>query len=192
MITATQARAGALALAGTAGGLIATAGALIATAVPRAVAGPPQFLPITAEWCLASAGPCLQLEVPAGDQQYVWGLQQRPPLPPLRGMWFRFSPPSQARFWMHLTPEPLDMLFLRDGRVVAIESALPCMRLPCRSYGPLEPVDGVVELAAGEALRLGLRPGSPATPRLLVGPGRPAAGGPLMAPPVSPAAPARD
>lgn len=137
-----------------------------ATGSSPALAAPPQFLPVTGSWCLEGGGPCLELEVPEGGQQYLWGLQKRPRLPPLRGMWFRFSPPGPARFWMHLTPEPLDMLFLRDGRVVAIETAQPCPRLPCRSYGPLEPVDGVVELAAGEAARLGLRVGSAATPRL--------------------------
>jgi uncharacterized membrane protein (UPF0127 family) len=35
------------------------------------------------------------------------------------------------------------------------------MRLPCSSYGPNEPVDGVVELAAGQAEALGIRVGSP-------------------------------
>lgn len=120
--------------------------------------GPPMVLPVTARWCLgpASSPPCIGLEVPEGERQYAWGLQQRPRLPPLRGMWFRFDPPVPARFWMHRTPEPLDMLFVRNGRIVAIEAATPCPRLPCRSYGPEEPVDGVVELAAGEAARLGL------------------------------------
>jgi uncharacterized membrane protein (UPF0127 family) len=47
--------------------------------------------------------------------------------------------------------------------VLAIEAnAKPCPRLPCRSYGPDEPTDGVVELAAGEAARLGLHVGSAA------------------------------
>ncbi|MFN7229738.1 MAG: DUF192 domain-containing protein [Synechococcaceae cyanobacterium] len=162
------------------GGLTLAAAGLVLAAGggQRSLAGPPQFLPLTGQWCLAGGGPCLELEVPEAEEQYFWGLQKRPRLPPLRGMWFRFSPPSQARFWMHLTPEPLDMVFVRGGRVVAIETALPCPRLPCRSYGPFEPVDGVVELAAGEAARLGIRVGSEAQPRRL--------------PAVAPAAPARD
>jgi uncharacterized membrane protein (UPF0127 family) len=90
------------------------------------------------------------------------GLQLRPPLPPLRGMWFPYGMPTPARFWMHRTPAPLDMLFIRDGVVLAIEAhTQPCMRLPCPSYGPNEPVDGVVELAAGQAEALGIRVGSP-------------------------------
>lgn len=141
--------------------------------------GPPQYLPIEAEWCLAplasaTGGPvaprCLQLEVPRSPRQYAWGLMQRPPLAPLRGMWFRFEPAQAVSFWMHRTPSPLDMVFVEGGRVVAIEAAAtPCPRLPCRSYGPEQKVDGVVELAAGQAAALGLTPGSPAPIRWLNG-----------------------
>jgi hypothetical protein len=78
-------------------------------------------------------------------------------------MWFPYDQPQVLKFWMHHTPSPLDMLFIRDRRVIAIEAgATPCPHLPCRSYGPDEPADGVVELAAGEANRLGIRVGSPA------------------------------
>ncbi len=143
---------------------------------------PPQRLPIEAEWCLeqplgAAAGAsvrpapaCIQLEVPRSPRQYAWGLMQRPPLGPLRGMWFRFDPPERTSFWMHRTISPLDMIFLREGRILAIEAnATPCPRLPCRSYGPEQPADGVVELDAGEAARLGLVPGSPAPIRWTAG-----------------------
>ncbi|MFM7264640.1 MAG: DUF192 domain-containing protein [Cyanobium sp.] len=152
------------AVLGLALGAALAAGADAATA-PRPAEGPPMHLPVTARWCLGPGGapPCIGLEVPQGERQYAWGLQSRPRLPPLRGMWFRFDPPVPARFWMHRTPEPLDMLFVHQGRIVAIEAAAsPCPRLPCRSYGPQEPVDGVVELAAGEAARLKLVVGSPA------------------------------
>jgi uncharacterized membrane protein (UPF0127 family) len=57
-------------------------------------------------------------------------------------------------------------LKMRQGRVIAIEAgAKPCPHLPCRSYGPNEPADGVVELAAGQADALGIRVGSPAVIR---------------------------
>ena len=137
----------------------------LALSLAQASQGPPQHLPITAQWCLAPLQPqrCIALEVAASPRQQALGLQLRPPLPPLRGMWFPYSPAAVARFWMHRTPAPLDMLFIRDGQVVAIEAhTQPCMQLPCPSYGPDEPVDGVVELAAGQAAALGLRVGSPA------------------------------
>ena len=136
---------------------------------------PPQFLPIEARWCLEAPAPtaapavtlappvCIDLEVARTAQQQMWGLMGRPPLAPLRGMWFTWPQPQVLKFWMHRTPAPLDMVFLRSGRVIAIEAdAKPCPRLPCRSYGPDEPSDGVVELAAGEAARLGLTVGSAA------------------------------
>jgi len=129
---------------------------------PQEAQAPPQFLPITARWCLGGPAlpPCIALEVPRGERQQAFGLMRRPPLPPLRGMWFPYAPPAQVRFWMHQTPAPLDMLFVADGRVVSIEAAVPpCPRLPCRSYGVEQPVEGVLELAAGEARRLGLVPG---------------------------------
>ena len=155
---------------------------------------PPQHLPIEARWCpagdppvaslpqgprrtTATAGPdahptvkpgCVALEVPRTWHQYSLGLQLRPPLPAGRGMWFPYRPAQVARFWMHRTPEPLDMVFVRNGRVIAIEpAATPCMRLPCPSYGPDEPVDGVLEMAAGQSSQLGLRVGSPLRVELL-------------------------
>lgn len=127
-----------------------------------ALASPPQFLPVEARWCLPG-GRCIGLEVPRGERQFSFGLQLRPALPTLRGMWFDFGSPTLARFWMHRTPEPLDMLFIRDQRVVAIEAKTkPCMHLPCRAYGPDELVESVVELAAGQAEELGLKVGSEA------------------------------
>jgi uncharacterized membrane protein (UPF0127 family) len=148
---------------------LAASGIALATALSRSQArgagAPPQTLPVTARWCLEPAkGPvCIGLEVADTPQRQAWGLQMRPRLPALRGMWFPYAMPSPLRFWMHRTPEPLDIIFLRQGRVIAIAAAIPCMRLPCPTYGPDEPADGVVELAAGEAQRLGIRVGSRAT-----------------------------
>jgi len=145
-------------------------------------AAPPQHLPVEARWCPAGAikapggavapratpADCVALEVPRTWHQYTLGLQLRPPLPAGRGMWFAYRPAQVARFWMHRTPEPLDMVFVRNARVIAIEpAAAPCMRLPCPSYGPDEPVDGVLELAAGQAAQRGLRVGSPLRVELL-------------------------
>jgi len=142
------------------------AAALVTTALkaPGLAAPPPQFLPLESQWCLgdAGAGPCILLEVAQTAQQQMWGLQLRPALPALRGMLFPFLPAQPVKFWMHRTPEPLDMLFVRSGQVIAIEvNVPPCMRLPCRSYGPDAAVDGVIELAAGQSQVLGIKPGTP-------------------------------
>ena len=77
-------------------------------------------------------------------------------------MWFPFDRPQPLRFWMLNTLAPLDMVFVRDNRVLAIEPEVPiCPALPCRGYGPSQPSDGVVELGAGEAQRLGITAGNP-------------------------------
>jgi uncharacterized membrane protein (UPF0127 family) len=125
----------------------------------------PQLLPIEAKWCLAS-GTCIQLEVADEQREQAIGLQLRDPLPPLRGMWFPHRDPQILRYWMHRCNAALDMLFIRDDRVISIEANVPpCPRLPCPSYGPDELADEVVELGAGEAQRLGIKIGSPAVIR---------------------------
>ena len=61
---------------------------------------------------------------------------------------------------MYRTPAPLDIIFLRDEQVIAIEADVaPCMSLPCPTYGPAGRSDGVVELGAGQAKRLGIEVG---------------------------------
>ena len=78
-------------------------------------------------------------------------------------MWFPFDQPQPLRFWMLNTLAPLDMVFLRNNRVVAIEAEVPvCPALPCWGYGPRELSDGVVELRSGEAQRLGIDVGDEA------------------------------
>jgi len=152
--------------------LVGLGGAAAPPATARPAAPPPQYLPIEARWCPSGrspeAGGCVALEVPRTWRQYGFGLQMRPPLPPGRGMWFPYRPAQVASFWMHRTLHPLDLVFVQANRVVAISAAAPpCARLPCPSYGPDTPVDGVLELGPGEAARLGLRLGSPLQVELL-------------------------
>jgi uncharacterized membrane protein (UPF0127 family) len=126
-------------------------------------------LPLTARLCLvrepSAANPspvCIDLEEPRTPQQHAWGLMMRPPLPPRRGMWFAFLPAQPARFWMHRTPNPLDLVYIRNNQVLKIDRALPaCMRLPCPVYGTEVPVDGVLEIGAGQAASLGITVGAP-------------------------------
>ena len=129
---------------------------------------PPQILPIEARWCLEQRpSRCIDLEVADQPEEARLGLMQRPALPPLRGMWFPAQPPKPLRFWMHNTLAPLDMVFIRDGRVIDIVSDVPiCPTLPCAAYwadadgnGRADFADGVIEIGAGEAMRLGIRPG---------------------------------
>lgn len=116
-----------------------------------------QVLPITAK--AIAKGQVLELEVARTQQEQSLGLMFRPELPPNRGMLFPFAPPQPVSFWMKNVPVSLDMVFLRQGQVVAIATAPPCSATPCPTYGPSGKIDQVIELRAGRAKELGLEVG---------------------------------
>jgi hypothetical protein len=61
---------------------------------------------------------------------------------------------------MKNTRIPLDMIFLRDGKVQAIASAVPpCNTTTCPTYGPNSVIDQVIELRGGLATEVGLKVG---------------------------------
>jgi len=139
---------------------------MFAPLLPLLLAVTPQYLPITAKWCLPQG--CIGLEVPQTSAQFQQGLMQRPALDPWRGMWFRFEPARPVGFWMKNCLAPLDLVFTKGGQVVGIEADVPpCTADPCPTYRSPGPVDGVIELRAGRAAALGLQPGSQAEPYLL-------------------------
>ncbi|WNC32053.1 MULTISPECIES: DUF192 domain-containing protein [unclassified Thermosynechococcus] len=125
-------------------------------APPQVVRGIPQYLPITAKARIHDTW--IQLEVARTPAQQQLGLMFRSELPPDRGMLFPISPPQVASFWMKNCLISLDLIFLRDGKVVAIAPAAPpCETLPCPTYESGVPVDAVLELAGGRAAELGLK-----------------------------------
>ncbi|HHN73155.1 MAG TPA: DUF192 domain-containing protein [Thermopetrobacter sp.] len=79
-------------------------------------------------------------------------------LPRGRGMLLMWPRPSLAALWMKNTLVALDMVFIDAlGRIVHIhENARPGDLTPITAG---RPVVAVLEIAAGEARRLGLRPG---------------------------------
>lgn len=119
-----------------------------------------QKLPITAQARVGDTS--IQLEVAQTPQQQSMGLMFRAALPDDRGMLFSFEPPRPVHFWMKNVPVPLDMVFLRDGEVKAIEANVPpCTDEPCPIYGPQSEIkiDQVIELRGGRAAELGLQVG---------------------------------
>jgi uncharacterized membrane protein (UPF0127 family) len=100
----------------------------------------------------------IQVEVTSTPEEKAMGLMFRTSLADDAGMLFPYSPPQEATMWMRNTYISLDMLFIRaDGIIHRIETNTePFSERVIASRGP---VAAVLELKAGAAARLGLKPG---------------------------------
>ena len=138
---------------------VANAGAtgILASQSPTATTSG-QVLPVSARARIADRP--IELEVAKTAEQQAMGLMYRTSLADDRGMLFEFKPARWVNFWMKNSQIALDMIFLRDGVVTAIEvSAPPCTTDPCPTYGPDTAVDRVIELRGGRAAELGVKVG---------------------------------
>jgi hypothetical protein len=105
----------------------------------------------------------LTLEVADTEASREYGLMFRTQLAAHAGMIFVFSYDEHQGFWMKNTMIPLDMLFVRaNGTIDSIAADVPAES--AKTPGEEIRRDGfgkyVIELAAGEAKRAGLHPGS--------------------------------
>jgi hypothetical protein len=98
------------------------------------------------------------VEMAIDTQHQMIGLMFRPEVAPDEGMLFDWGSPRESTMWMRNTITSLDMLFIRaDGRIHRIaERTVPLSLNTIESRGP---VRATLELAAGTAARLDLRPG---------------------------------
>jgi len=96
-----------------------------------------------------------QVWVADNDRSRQQGLMYIKDLPADQGMLFLFDRPELASFWMKNTYVSLDIVFIGpDGIVVNIaHDTQPLSLAPIQSVAP---VAGVLELAAGTAVRIGL------------------------------------
>lgn len=100
----------------------------------------------------------IEIEIAESDAEKALGLMYRPTVPPNTGMLFPYGRPQELTMWMRNTYASLDMIFIRaDGVVHRIEARTE--PLSERIIGSGGPVSAVLELAAGEAARLGLKAG---------------------------------
>ena len=100
----------------------------------------------------------IKIEVAETSEEKALGLMYRRSVPEKTGMLFPYQGPQEITMWMRNTYVPLDMVFIRaDGVVHRIEAHTePLSERTIASRGP---VTAVLELAAGAAERLGLKPG---------------------------------
>lgn len=100
----------------------------------------------------------LRVEVAETEAQKSHGLMFRTNLPQGTGMIFPYETPREITMWMRNTYISLDMVFIRaDGVVHRIAFGTePMSEEIVESRGK---VSAVLEIAAGEAARYGLKPG---------------------------------
>jgi len=106
-----------------------------------------------------ASGPVrLNVEIADDERERNHGLMYRDPLPDDRGMLFDFPEPQHASFWMRNTPSSLDIIFIGvDGRILNIaDHTTPYSEDSIRASGLTR---GVLEIRAGRAEELGIRPG---------------------------------
>ena len=98
------------------------------------------------------------VEVMRNDEDRARGLMFRRTMAPDHGMLFDFERVQPVTMWMRNTYLPLDMVFIRaDGTIARV--AADTEPLSDRTFASGEPVLAVLELNAGTAARLGIRPG---------------------------------
>ena len=145
---------GRLALAVRGSPLLAALAALFLAA--GALAQPQKFEPLTV--VSGSARHAFQVEVMREEADRAQGLMYRRSLAPDRGMLFDFGRVEPVSMWMKNTYLSLDMLFIRpDGTIARIAADTEPLSTWTISSG--EPVNGVLELPAGTAARLGIKSG---------------------------------
>lgn len=136
-----------------AGAVIALFPAAPADAAPAAPAAV-EALEITSSTGVVT----FEVEVARTEEQRATGLMYRKTLGERAGMLFDFKVDQPVSMWMKNTYIPLDMLFIRaDGsiaRIAAMTTPLSTATIPSG-----EPVRAVLEIAGGQARKLGIKPG---------------------------------
>lgn len=136
-------------------------------AAPVAAATPPDCpnkglaqVPVT--FITAKGRHSYTLDVAKTPTQQQCGLMFRKTMKRDTGMDFPMGMPRPISFWMENTILPLDLVFVgADGRVVNVGHGKPFSRDLIDSGGP---ATRVIELNAGEAARIGLKPGDRVEP----------------------------
>lgn len=101
------------------------------------------------------------VELADTQEKQALGLMFRASLPDGHGMLFLFPGEARRSFWMKNTRIPLDIFYFDANLelVSVAENAQPCRSQRCPAYPSEGPARYVLELNAGKAAELGVRPG---------------------------------
>ncbi len=102
------------------------------------------------------------VELARSMEEKVRGLSGRPPLHPGHGMLFVYDRPQPIGIWMKDMRFPLDIVWIRDARVVHIEPNAPPLTAGAPEKVYTATGDLVLEVPAGFTAEKKIRVGDPA------------------------------
>lgn len=123
---------------------------------PDIETGQPKFVMITVD------NQEFSVEVARTEVEITQGLSNRTALGS-DGMLFVIDPPRIPSFWMKGMSFPLDIIWIRNGKIIKIDHGVPVFMQQVvnpPTYQPPSAVDHVLELPAGVAKTLGFKVGS--------------------------------
>lgn len=92
----------------------------------------------------------VKLEIADTEAKRKFGLMERRHLPENQGMLFVFEEPLRPAFWMKDCYISLDIIFIKDSKIVNLYTSVPpCEETPCPIYPSIELVDSALEVNAG-------------------------------------------
>ena len=98
------------------------------------------------------------IEIADTEQQWERGLGNRDALCDTCGMLFLFDSSGKYAFWMKDMRFPLDILWIRNGKIVHIERNVD-FRNQYKVYHSEQPADRVLEVNAGICMQWGIQEG---------------------------------
>lgn len=106
------------------------------------------------------------LDVVKTPKEKQVGLSEKTSIPTNYGMYFPFEKADYYAFWMKNMKMPIDIIFIRDNKIVTIHDSVPAPKsesdnLPL--YQPDEPADAVLEITAGLSKKNGFAKGDTVT-----------------------------
>jgi uncharacterized membrane protein (UPF0127 family) len=117
--------------------------------------------PETDAW-LEIKGRRLSVEIADTPRRQKKGLGGRDSLAWNHGMYFEYSQPAFYGFWMKGMRFSIDIIWLRDGRIIGLDANVPFEKGGNGpSLRPAELVDAVLEVPAGYAAANGWQVGDP-------------------------------
>lgn len=111
---------------------------------------------------VALGGAVFLAEISEAPEERIRGLSGRESIPVHGGMLFLFDEPGNYAIWMKDMRFPIDIIWIRDGRVAHIvknapapDPGIPDARLSV--YRSDAPADAILEIRAGTVDRLGIK-----------------------------------